>query len=418
LVLDNFEQVLGAAPLVAELLAAAPKLKILVTSREVLRLRGEQEFTVPPLALPPRRQHQPASAFAPEFIAEVLQCAAVTLFIERVKAAQPSFAATHESLTAVAEICRCLDGLPLAIELAAARVKLFSPTALLTRLVGDGQKAGSPRALPVLTGGPRDLPARQQTLRMTIAWSYALLTPQEQNLFRRLALFAGGFTLEAAEAICASPGDLHLDVLDGLASLLDKSLLRQEPGTDGEPRFLLLRTIAELAGEKLEEAGETATLRNAHAHYYLAWATQADSNLPGAEQALWLHRLGSEYDNLRAALITFLQDAGSDLSLRLTSALTRYWMVRGPISEARTVMVQVLAQPGAAQPSRQRSRVLQVAASLARRQSDYAAAEAMAQEALAIVRELSDDAAIATVLVNLGNLYAELDDYSRARTLQ
>ena len=414
LLLDNFEQVLDAAPLIAELLGAAPKLKILVTSREVLRLRGEHEFLVPPLALPPLQPIHPAPGFA----AELPHYAAAMLFIERAKAVQPNFTVTDESAPVIAEICRRLDGLPLAIELAAARVKLLPPKALLTRLVGDGKNATGSRVLQALAVGPRDLPARQQTLRATIAWSYELLTAEEQMLFRRLAIFPGGLTIEAAEAVCGSPGDLQGDTLEGLASLLDKSLLRQEPGTDGEPRFVLLRTIAEFASEKLEEAGEMVALCSAHAQYYLALATEADAGFVSGEQALWLQRLDTEYANLRAALDTLLQDQGSDLSLHLASALRRYWMLRGPVSEARQVIARVLSHPGTADHSKRRAGLLQVAASLARRQSDYAAAEAMSLESLAIVRELGDTAAVATVLVNMGNLYAELDDYARARTLQ
>jgi tetratricopeptide (TPR) repeat protein len=210
---------------------------------------------------------------------------------------------------------------------------------------------------------------------------------------------------------------LDLDVVEGLASLMDKSLVRQETGPDGEPRFLLLRTIAEYAGEKLEEAGEMVALRSAHAQYYQTWAIEADAGFTGGEPALWLQRLDLNYNNLRTALDTLLQDQGSDLGLQLATALRRYWMVRGPVSEARKFLARVLSHPSAASRSRRRAALLQVAASLARRQSDYAAAEAMGLESLAIVRELGDSAAIATVLMNMGNLYCELDDYARARAL-
>ena len=252
LVLDNFDQLLGAAPLVADLLAACTGLKILVTSRAVLNLRGEREFPVLPLALPDRRCPPPVDV--------VSGYPSVALFVQRAADAKPSFVLTAESAPAVVDICYRVDGLPLAIELAATRVKLLSPEALLARLE---------RRLPLLTGGARDLPARQQTLRDAIAWSHELLDRSEQRLFRRLAVFVGGFTLDAVEAICNPEGDLDVDVLDGLASLVAKSLLRQED-QDGEPRFAMLETIREYGLERLEASGEADVLRREHARYYLA----------------------------------------------------------------------------------------------------------------------------------------------------
>ncbi len=266
LLLDNFEQVIAAAPLIVELLAAAPRLKILVTSRVVLRLSGEREFAVPPLALPSeeaRRQNQelpPAgrdtvldSGFSVLSSAEALtQYEAVRLFVERAQAVRADFAVTRENPPAIAEIRARLDGLPLAIELAAVRVKLFAPQALLARLNDR---------FALLTGGARDLPARQRTLRTTMDWSYHLLTPAEQRLFRRLAVFVGGWTLDAAEAVCDIGGDLGLSVLDGMQALVDNSLVRQEEGPDGAPRFRRLETIHQYAIERLEESGEAAALR-------------------------------------------------------------------------------------------------------------------------------------------------------------
>jgi predicted ATPase len=250
-VLDNFEQVADAAPRISELLAVAPGLTVLMTSRMALHLSGEREYAVPPLAVPDRAQ-----SLALE---RLIQYDAVRLFIERAQAVKADFAITNENAPAVAEICYRLDGLPLAIELAAARVKLFAPQALLARL-------SSP--LRLLTGGPRDLPARQRTLRNTIDWSYHLLDADEQTLFARLGVFVGGCTLEAVDAVCNAGGDLPMDIIDGIAALVDQSLLRQDEGGDGEPRFTMLETIREYALERLETCGESESMRRRHAIFY------------------------------------------------------------------------------------------------------------------------------------------------------
>ena len=272
LLLDNFEQVVAAAPVVAELLVGCPKLKVLVTSREVLRLSGEHEFPVPPLALPDL-QRLPA-------LEPLSQYAAVALFIQRALAVKPDFTVTNANAPAVAEICVRLDGLPLAIELAAARIRLLTPQAMLARLESR---------LQLLTGGARDVPTRQQTLRGTIAWSYDLLDEGERALFRRLAVFAGGCTLEAAEAVCQSARDpltgagqaLAVEVLDGLESLVGKSLMRPQEAPGGESRFTMLETIREYALEKLGESGETAAVGRQHAVYYLGLAEEAQPKLRG-----------------------------------------------------------------------------------------------------------------------------------------
>jgi predicted ATPase/class 3 adenylate cyclase len=274
LLLDNFEQVLPAGRLVSELLASCPRLKLLVTSRAALHLRGEREFPVPPLALPdPRRL--PA-------VETLLQYAAVGLFIQQALAVKPDFAVTNENAPAVAEICHRLDGLPLAIELAAARVKLLSPQRMLSRLESR---------LNLLTGGARDLPARQQTLRGAITWSYDLLEAEEKSLFQRLAVFVGGCTLEDAEAVCSSNGDLELDVLGGTGSLVDKSLLRHEERGEDEARLTMLETIREYALERLEESGERDELRRRHAHHFLELAEAAAPRIQSADQGAWLRRL-------------------------------------------------------------------------------------------------------------------------------
>jgi predicted ATPase len=274
LVLDNFEHVLPAARVVEALLRAAPRLKVLATSRTILHIYGEREFLVPPLALPDRQRLPP--------LAQVGQYEAVRLFVERAEAVKPGFALTPENVAAVVEICWRLDGLPLALELAAARSRLFSPAALLARLEAR---------LGLLTGGPWTLPERQQTLRGAIDWSYHLLAPGEQQLFWRLAVFRGGCSLDAAEAVCNAAGDLRIDVLTGVQSLADKSLLRLHVGRDNEPRLVMLETIQEYAREKLVESGDEAAIRQQHALCFLALAEQAAPELHGRNEAQWLDRL-------------------------------------------------------------------------------------------------------------------------------
>jgi predicted ATPase/tRNA A-37 threonylcarbamoyl transferase component Bud32 len=285
LLLDNFEQVVSAAQQVADLLTACPHLKLLITSRQVLHVRAEHEFTVPPLALPD-------PTHLPELV-DLSQYAAVALFIERAQAARPAFQLTPSNASAITEICMHLDGLPLAIELAAACINLLPPQALLARL-GQG--------LAVLRSGARDAPARHQTLRHTIAWSYDLLDGQEQRLFRRLAVFVGGSTLEAVEAVSTAVGDTDADVLEGMASLLDKSLLQRTERDSGEPRFAMLETIREYGLEALASGGEVEVTRCAHAMYYLRLSEQAEPELSGPQQLSWFERLEREHDNLRAAL--------------------------------------------------------------------------------------------------------------------
>src|ERR671910_718959 len=274
LVLDNFEQVLGAAPAVTELVAGAPGLKVLATSRAPLGLYGEHEYAVPPLSVPDVK-HLPD-------LKSLSQYEAVRLFIERAKAAKVDFEVTDESAPAVAEICVRLDGLPLAIELAAARIKMLPPKAMLQRLTSR---------LKLLTGGARDLPERQRTLKATIEWSFALLDEGEQVLFGRLSVFSGGRTIEAIEAICEAQGDLPVDAFEGVSSLLDKSLIRQEEGPNGEPRFVMLETVHEFAREKLHGSGETEEIKRTHAEYFLTLVEEAYPELKGPDQLEWLERL-------------------------------------------------------------------------------------------------------------------------------
>ncbi len=318
LVLDNLEQVVEAAGLVVDLLQGCPALRVLVTSRALLRAGGEQEFPVPPLALP---DPDPARLPAVEALG---QAPAVRLLMERARRVRPDLALTPQNAAAVAAICHRLDGLPLAIELAAARVKVLPPGALLARL---------DKRLPLLVGGARDLPARQRTMRDAIAWSYDLLDAGEQQLFRRLAVFAGGWTLEAAEGGCGE-GDPGA-VLDVLASLVDKSLARQAHGEAGEARFDMLETIREYGLERLAASGEEADVRRAHALHYLALAEQAEPALKGPDSLAWLARLEAEHNNLRAALAWARDNAEVEVGLRLAGALRDFWWRRSLLSEGR-----------------------------------------------------------------------------------
>lgn len=338
LVLDNFEHLLPAAPLVPQLLAASARLTVLVTSRAPLRLRGERAVPVGPLALPdPAGTATDAHTHSP----------AVALFVERARDARPDFALTGTNASVVAEICRRLDGLPLALELAAARVRHLSVEAIAARL--DGR-------LALLTGGPRDLPARQQTLRDTIAWSHELLSEAEQRLFRRLSVFAGGCTIAAVAAVCSIDDDLARDPLDDLGALVDAGLLGCADGPDGEPRFRLLETVREYAGEQLAERDETDTLQRQHAAFFAALAELVAPHGRRAGREVWLQRLDAEQANLRAARAR--SEAGLDtgeIALRLAGALGHYWFHRSAYEEGRRAAATALALPAAQHPSRARA---------------------------------------------------------------
>jgi predicted ATPase/class 3 adenylate cyclase len=374
LLLDNFEQVASAAMQVADLLGACPQLKVLVTSREALHVRAEREFPVPALALPDLK-HLPD-------LATLSQYEAVALFIERAQAVKPDFQVTNANAPAVAEICARLDGLPLAIELAAARVKLFPPQDLLTRL---GQR------LPLLTSSLRDVPARQQTLRKTIQWSYDLLAPQEQHLFRRVSVFAGGCTLQAIEALSASLGSASTSVLDDVASLIDKNLLQQTAQEGEDVRLTMLETIREYGLEALETSRETEMARQAHAAYYLAMAGEAAQRFKNSQQAEWLERLEREHDNLRSTLWWTLEPAQAEsrleMALRLGDAMSEFWWVRGYLSEGGTFYEQLVTSSEGVAAS-MRARVLYVAADFANGRGDYHRAEKLCQESLVLYRVL------------------------------
>src|ERR1700675_1376056 len=323
--LDNFEHLVLAAPLVADLLAMAPNLKILVTSRAALHVYGEHEFPVPSLALPDSRSMSPVDVFP--------RSPAVALFLQRAIAAKPDFELNRENASAVPEICARLDGLPLAIELAAARVKVLSPASMLARLASR---------LQLLTGGARDLPQRQQTLRGAIDWSYELLDAAEQTLFRRLSVFVGGCTLEAVKSVCDTKQDLGLDVLDGMASMVDKSLARQIEQADGEPRFVMLETIREYGLGKMAESGEEMQTRRAHAAYCLVLAEEEAAEQTGEERAEWLERFALEHDNFRAGLEWLTETGDAEWGLRLGGALFRFWEKCEYLAEGRDRLGKLL----------------------------------------------------------------------------
>ncbi|MBL8205534.1 MAG: protein kinase [Blastocatellia bacterium] len=398
LVLDNFEQLLAAAPLVSELLAACPNIKLLITSRAALKVRWEREYPVPPLALPALQDSVPTLAASP----------AVALFVERARAVKPDFELNEENAQSIAEICARLDGLPLALELAAARIRVLSPRAMLQRL---GQ------SLKLLSGGARDLPERQQTIRNTIQWSCDLLGEAEQALFRRLAIFVGGFTLEAAEAICQATGADELDVLDGVASLVDKSLLQQREQADGEPRFTMMRTIIEYGLELLTETGELADAEQAHTNYFLALAEQTEPQLTGANPKRWLDQLEQEHDNLRAVFERALRDGHADEGLRLASAIWRFWSLRSHFREGRERLSTLLKATEAIGASALRAKVLIGAATIEQNQGDYEEARILGEEALQIRRALNDKPGIAVSLTSLGWIAWRQNEYERARIL-
>jgi predicted ATPase/class 3 adenylate cyclase len=384
LILDNFEQVVDTAPFVGELLSSCPALKVLVTSRISLRIYGEHEYAVRPLELPDPGHLPP--------LEELRQYEAIRLFIERAHAVNTHFSLTKENAPAVAEICTRLDGLPLAIELAAARIKLLSPQAICSRL-------GNP--LKFLTGGARDLPERQRTLRGAIAWSYTLLDESEQALFARLSVFSGGSALEAVEVVCDAEGDLFIDVLEGLSSLVDKSLLRQEEGVE-EPRFVMLETIREYARERLELSGNAEEIRRMHAEYFLALAEQGASEQQGPEEAAWLEGLDLEHDNMRAALSWLLGSEEAEPALRLSGALWRFWWMRGHYSEGRRWLEEALAKDG--RPSALRAKALEGVGWLADDQGDIDRAVAAAEEGLSLSARVKIESSVtASFLRMLGS---------------
>jgi len=413
LILDNFEQVASAAPVVADLLAACPGLTALVTSRAALRIRGEHEYPVAPLDLPDLADLPPVEAMA--------QYPAVMLFDQRARAVKPDWRLTPANAPTVAAICWRLDGLPLAIELAAARVKLLPPHALLARL-DRAHDQTSVRAyghtpLQLLTGGARDLPERQQTMRATIAWSYDLLAQGEQTLLRRLSVFVRGATIDAVEAIVASAPPDDVSIVDRLTALLDKSLLRRNEGADEETRVWMLGMVRAYGWEQLAVAGEAEETRERHAAYYLTLAEEAEPELLGAGQTLWLARLEQEHHNLRAALRWYLKRGDGARGLRLGGALWRFWYVRSYFTEGRDWLTQLLALPSAGQAGQEeaRAKALNGAGNLAYNQGDVLTARRLHEESLAIRRAIGDRQGVAGSLNNLALIARGHGDYVDAR---
>lgn len=400
IVLDNFEQVLDAAPVVSELLAATPRLKTLITSRAALGLYGEHEFPVSPLSLPDLTSLPPVNKLA--------QVESIALFLQRARAVQHDFVLTVENASAIAGICVRLDGLPLAIELAAARVKQFTPLDLLARL--DNR-------LTLLTDGPRDLPMRHRRLRDTLAWSYDLLNPVEQTLFQRLSVFVGGWTLEAAEKACAGEPVEAKDMLEELTQLANKSLVVMERASSGVTRYRQLETIRQYGWEQLEAGGAMETVRRQHAEFFAALVEEGVPFLETSEQDVWLARLEQEHDNLRAALQWSRASGEVEQGLRLGASLVIFWFMRGYLTEGRERLLELLNLSDKSRPTSLRAKALDRAGFLARFQGDYEAAYSLIDEGLAIHRALGDQHGVADSLANLGFVTLHQGHYPQAHAL-
>jgi predicted ATPase len=398
LLLDNFEHLLAAAPLPVKLLEACAQLKVLVTSRAVLHVYGEHEYPLPPLPLPVAEQLGSLQLLSKN--------PAITLFVDRANAVKAEFKLTEENARLIAQICCRLDGLPLAIELAAARIKMLPPKALLQRLENR---------LEILTGGARDLPARQQTLRNTIDWSHDLLSAAEQKLFRRLCVFAGGCTLEGIEAVCNTRLDLGVDVLDGMSSLVDKSLLQRVGAKEGESRFVMLETLREYGLERLAESGEEEATRRAHAAYFLVLAEESKLPLTRPEWTDWLTLCDAEHDNLRAALDWLIASDNSEWALRLGLALNWFWELREHFVEGRERLEAILRKKGAQVRTKAWAKAAGHAGGLASVQGDYDGALRLHQEALDVYRELDDQIGIVKQLSSVGLQKHFQGDYVAAR---
>ena len=395
LLLDNFEQVLPAAPQIADLLEACPQAKMLVTSRAPLHLRAEKELHVPPLALPPLKQsydYQPLSQYA-----------AVQLFIQRAQAVKPDFQITNANAPAVAEICHRLDGLPLAIELASARIRMFSPESLLERLK---------LSLDLLRGGTRDLPERQQTLRRAIEWSYKLLHEEEKQLLRQLSVFAGGWSFEAADAVCLINGEAPFNMFDGLERLIDLNLIKPPEEVNTELRFKMLETIREFSAQHLLETNEADRVRRLHAQFYLTLVEKADTELWSSGQIHWANRLDVEYTNVRVALEWSKRNA-IDVGMKMCRALWRYWEMHNFIAESRVWLEEFIKL--SPQPTIERAKVLLSAAASAIYQGDFVPARTHVEEAREIFQSLNDKRGVSSAFNELGLIASYQGDYDTAR---
>ena len=396
LLLDNFEHVVSEAPTISRLLERCPRLAVLATSRTPLRVRGERELAIPPLATP--------RAFD-EDLESLSQYAAVALFIQRAHGAHTGLSVTDDNAPAIAEICHRLDGLPLAIELAAARLKLLSPEALLGRLASQ---------FDVLQGGTRDLPERHRTLRGAIDWSHDLLDEDERRMFRRLAAFAGGSTLEAAEAICSDDGEPGAEALDVIASLLDSSMLTTATADGGDIRIGMLDTIRAYAAERLLESGEAPLIRRNHAEYYSALCGEAKPHLIGAEEPRWTDRLRAERGNLRLAL-EWCTVNDLVLGQRLASSLFRFWEAHNMIVEGYGWLTRLLSRPSPA--NFERAAALHAAAALGSYLGEYERSGRYGREALAVFEQIGDERGTSTALNELGVLASYEGDFTEAKRL-
>jgi predicted ATPase/DNA-binding CsgD family transcriptional regulator len=397
LLLDNFEQVITAAPGLEELLITCPGIKILVTSRALLRINGEHEFPVAPLALPDPQHLGQGTGLS--------HYPAIALFVQRAQSIKPDFQLTTANAPVIADICTRLDGLPLAIELAAARIKLLPPQTLLKHLK---------QSLQILTNPLQNVPQRQQTLHRTLTWSYELLTAQEQQLFRRLSVFVGGCTLEAAEVLSMTSTNAdHLPFLDSVASLLNQSLLYQVEQDTGDARLFMLETIRTYGLGRLAASGERQQIHYAHALYFLTLAEEEEPELAGGEQQQRLAQLEREHDNLRTALYWLLEQKELEMALRLSGALWRYWWMTGQVNEGRTFLEQALRESKQA-GIKIRAKALNALGTLIGLQGDFAGAETLCTESLRLFRSQDNIQGIVTSLWMLGYVASDQSHYTLA----
>ncbi|MFW9886663.1 MAG: DUF4062 domain-containing protein [Candidatus Thorarchaeota archaeon] len=401
LVLDNFEQVISAAPLVADLLQSCSMLKVLVTSRMPLHLRGEKELAVPPLPIPEPDCNEPFEC--------VTEYPAVALFMERAQSVRPDFVLTQENASKIAEICRHLDGLPLAIELAAARIRLLSPDAMLDRLE---------RKLPLLKSLSRDLPLRQKTMQDTIKWSYDLLEPQEANFYRRLAAFSGGWTLNAAESVCNPELEIAEDTLGILERLVDKNLVHYREDASGAARFDMLETIREFATERLAESGDESLIKQRHADFFVRLAEDAESILPSHKREMWISSLASDLDNFRAVIRRALDGSiEQSAAMRVVGSLGWFWHFRGHITEGRKWASSFLERPGSRITPEIRAKVLYTAGGLAWGQGDYGTSKSLLQQSASLFKDNDMKWHQAHAQVILAGSIANMGEYDQAYNL-
>ena len=416
LVLDNFEQIINAAPHIPSLLVGAPGLKILVTSREALRISGEYEFPLTPLQLPESVSNvKELTGNNGDLLEPLLHFASIQLFFQRAQAVLPTFKLTRENIAAVAEICRHLDGLPLAIELAAARIKTLSPASMLQQLN---------RRLDWLTHGSRDANLWRQTLRGTIEWSYNLLSEPERVLLRRLSVFSGGWTLRAAEVICSDAPDTAVlatlrreDVLDVLIKLVDKSLVVTEPGSE-QTRYHLLETIREFGNEKLSQAGELTEIRNSHLAHFAEYAEESESHLDGFEQAKWILITEKEHNNFRAAIdYSLMSGVNPSDGFRIGAAISLFWIERSYFHEGIERLHNLLKVAVDSVHLPVRAKMLYRAAAIYWRISDYNTAYKLCQQSIEICRTLEDQRSLASALYYMGDICIDIHDYPQAHTV-